>query len=109
VKIPSIPFRTIDWQTVPAEEHSGATGLAIWRTVHLGEVRVRTVEYTPGYRSDHWCEKGHVLLCLEGRLHTDLSDGRHVILDAGMTYLVGDDGTAHRSAAPQGARLFIVD
>jgi hypothetical protein len=109
VKIPKISFQTIDWQTVPAEEHPGASGSAIWRTVHLGEVRVRKVEYSAGYRSDHWCEKGHVLLCLEGCLHTDLSDGRQVILNPGMTYIVGDEGTAHRSTAPQGAQLFIVD
>ncbi len=34
------------------------------------------VEYTAGYVADHWCSKGHILLCTEGELETELADGR---------------------------------
>ena len=51
--------------------------MAYWRTQDFAGVRVRMVEYTPGYISDHWCNKGHVLLCLDGELETELEDGRH--------------------------------
>jgi uncharacterized cupin superfamily protein len=67
------------------------------------------VEYTAGYLADHWCNKGHILLCLEGELHTELDDGRHLVMTPGMSYKVADGAEAHRSSTATGARLFIVD
>jgi len=104
-----IPFETTDWPAVEAVDHPGETGVAIWRTRQLGDVRIRMVEYSPGYRADHWCEKGHILLCLEGELHTELSDGRIVVLTSGMSYQVADGAAPYRSSTPTGAKLFIVD
>jgi len=110
MKIPALPFTVTDWSQVPATEHPGETGLALWRTLDIGELRVRMVEYTPGYRADHWCDRGHVLLVLEGELDTELRDGRIVTLKPGMSYQVSDGGDAsHRSSTRVGARLFIVD
>jgi quercetin dioxygenase-like cupin family protein len=77
--------------------------------VNAGNVRVRLVEYSLGYVADHWCERGHVVHVLEGELVTELRDGRTVTLGAGETYVVADGDGAHRSRAPAGARLFIVD
>jgi quercetin dioxygenase-like cupin family protein len=105
----SLPFTTTDWKSVPTTEHPGATGLAIWRTVEAGDVRVRMVEYSPGYLADHWCKRGHVTLVLEGELNTELEDGRLVTLTPGMTYQVANDTSAHRSRTRTGAKLFIVD
>ena len=31
------------------------------------------VEYSPGYAADHWCSKGHVILCLTGGLDIELA------------------------------------
>jgi hypothetical protein len=107
--IPDIPFQTTDWAAVEATAHEGEKGVAHWRTRHFGDIRVRIVEYSPGYLADHWCEKGHVLLCLEGELHTELKDGRVEILRPGMSYQVGDKSQAHRSYSPNGAKLFVVD
>ena len=109
MQIRDIPFETTDWSQVPVVDHPGVTGVARWRTRQLGDIRVRMVDYSPGYLADHWCEKGHILLCLEGTLHTELSDGRTVVLSPGMSYQVADGITSHRSSAPAGARLFIVD
>ncbi len=58
-----ISFVTTDWSQVEATEHKGVTGVAYWRTQSFGGIRVRMVEYTPGYFADHWCVKGHILLC----------------------------------------------
>jgi len=102
-------FVTTDWSKVEATEHKGETGVATWRTVTFGEIRVRMVEYSPGYLADHWCAKGHVVLCLEGELHTELKDGRSFVLTPGATYLVADEAEAHRSTTKTGAKLFIVD
>lgn len=109
MKISHIPFTTTDWAAVPRVEKSAQAGQAFWRTQQFGDIRVRMVEYTAGYVSDHWCTKGHVLLCLSGELHTELSDGRTFTLTPGMSYQVADDAEPHRSTAPQGATLFIVD
>jgi hypothetical protein len=109
MKLQGIAFGTTDWQAIAPQEQSALAGQAFWRTQQFGEVRVRMVEYTPGYVSDHWCLKGHVLLCLQGELHTELKDGRCFTLKPGMSYQVADNAEPHRSTAPLGATLFVVD
>jgi len=109
MKIQDVPFCTIDWSTVAPTEHPGITGKALWRTFEMGNIRVRLVEYTPGYLADHWCNRGHVLLVLEGELVTELSDGRKFVLTPGTSYQVADDANPHRSSTEGGAKLFIVD
>jgi hypothetical protein len=104
-----IPFGTTDWASVDRTEHAGTTGTAYWRTREYGGIRVRMVEYTPGYLADHWCSKGHILLCLEGELDTELADGRRFVLTPGMSYQVADGAEPHRSRTATGAKLFIVD
>ena len=104
-----IPFATTDWSEVERIEHKGERGLAYWRTRQFSSIRVRMVEYTPGYLADHWCSKGHILLCLEGELHTELQDGRQFVLKPGMSYQVADNAEAHRSSTSLGAKLFVVD
>ena len=109
MKISSIPFGTTDWSLVERTEHRGITGVAYWRTRQFGDVRVRMVEYTAGYLADHWCVKGHILVCLEGELHTELADGRTFVLTSGKSYQVADNAEPHRSSTELGAKLFIVD
>ncbi|MFN7958607.1 MAG: DHCW motif cupin fold protein [Holophagaceae bacterium] len=109
MQMTGIPFGTTDWSTLEPTRHSGETGLALWRTCSFGPIRVRMMEYTPGYSADHWCRKGHILLCLEGELHTELEDGRRFTLKPGMSYQVADEAEPHRSSTSTGAKLFIVD
>lgn len=104
-----IPFGTTDWSQVARTEHAGETGVAGWRTRQFGAVRVRMVDYSPGYLADHWCSKGHILLVLEGTLETELADGRRFVMTAGQSYQVADGAEPHRSRTSTGARLFIVD
>ena len=109
MQLNAIPFGITDWSQIEPTVHPGQSGVAHWRTCQFGEVRVRLVEYSPGYLADHWCRKGHILLGLEGRLDTELEDGREFTLTAGMSYQVADKAEAHRSSTAVGARLFIVD
>ncbi|MFN7571783.1 MAG: DHCW motif cupin fold protein [Betaproteobacteria bacterium] len=109
MRIDNLPFGTTDWSAIEPTVHPGETGTALWRTRQFGDVRVRMVEYSPGYLADHWCSKGHFLLCLEGRLETELADGRHTTLLPGMSYQVADNAEPHRSSTAIGAKLFIVD
>ena len=71
MRIRELPFEVTDWSNVAATTHPGETGTALWRTRQCGDVRVRMVEYSPGYLADHWCRKGHFLLCIDGELRTD--------------------------------------
>ena len=105
----NIPFCTTNWSQIEPVEHPGESGLAIWRTQQFDTIRVRLVEYTPSYRADHWCKKGHILFCLEGELHTELADGRQFVLTPGMSYQVADNAEPHRSSTRTGVRLFIID
>lgn len=109
MQMTGIPFVLTDWTQVERTERKGESGIAYWKIRHFGEVRVRMVEYMPGYRADHWCSKGHVLLCIDGQLHTELRDGRTFTLTPGMSYQVADNAEAHRSSTATGAKLFIVD
>jgi len=110
VKIPACPFTVADWAQIEPTVHNGETGLAYWRTLNIGDIRVRHVEYTPGYLANHWCDRGHILFVLEGEIISELKDGRTFTLSAGMSYQVSDFGdAAHRSFTPKGAKLFIVD
>ena len=109
MEMSGIPLGVTDWSKIEPTEHKGESGCAYWRTRHFGEIRVRMVEYTPGYLADHWCVKGHILLCTEGELQTELKDGRRFILTPGMSYQVGDNAEPHRSYTKVGAKLFIVD
>lgn len=110
MKIPQHPFTSVDWSKVPQTTHPGEKGTAYWRTLTVGNIRIRCVEYTPGYLADHWCDRGHILFVHEGEIESELKDGRRFILSAGMSYQVSDHGdAAHRSFSPKGAKLFIVD
>ncbi len=109
MRISAISFGTTDWDLVARTEHQGERGVGYWRTKVFGEIRVRMVEYTPGYRADHWCVKGHILLCIDGELHTELKDGRVFTLRPGMSYQVADGAEPHRSFTDTGAKLFVVD
>jgi quercetin dioxygenase-like cupin family protein len=109
LKLSSFPFQTLDWSSIPKEEHKGETGIAYWQVQQVNDIRVRMVEYSTGYKADHWCNKGHIILCLEGEMNTELEDGCVMNLQKGMCYFVGDNNEAHRTTSSAGCKLFIVD
>ena len=102
-------FNTTDWNSIPVTEHHGETGTARWQTIQHGGLRIRVVEYSKNYRSDHWCQKGHILYCLDGEMTTELSDGRVFRLKKGMSYEVTDGTNAHRSCSENGVKVLIID
>jgi len=109
MRIDNIPFQTTDWLSVAPTSHKGDAGLATWRTKQFDDIRVRLVDYSPGYVADHWCSKGHIIFCVDGAMTTELKDVRSFELKAGQSYQVADNDGAHRSRSISGARLFIVD
>lgn len=105
----NIPFQTIDWSAIPKTEHKGATGIAYWQTMQFDGLRVRVVEYSAGYLADHWCEKGHIVYCLEGDVINELKNGNSSSLTKGMSYIVSDELSSHRSTTKNGVKLLIID
>lgn len=105
----NIPFQTVDWSQIEQSEHRGETGNAIWQTLQFDGLRVRIVEYSPGYMADHWCKKGHIVHCLEGEFVSELKNGATFLLKRGMTYIVSDNLSEHRSVSRTGVRLLIID
>jgi hypothetical protein len=105
----NIPFQTIDWSSIEKTEHKGENGLAFWQTLQLPGLRIRLVEYSKGYLADHWCQKGHIVHCLEGDFITELSTGQKTKLSKGGMYVVSDDLSSHRSFSENGVKLLIVD
>lgn len=105
----NIPFQVIDWTKIAKTEHKGDTGLAYWQTTQFEGLRIRIVEYTKGYLADHWCQKGHIVHCLEGEFVSELQNGEKDSLTKGMTYVVTDDLSSHRSFSENGVKLLIID
>ena len=105
----NIPFQTIDWTKIPKTEHKGETGIAYWQTIQFEGLRIRIVEYSKGYIADHWCTKGHIVHCLEGDFVSELNNENKFILTKGMTYVVTDDLSSHRSTTENGVKLLIID
>lgn len=104
-----IPFQSIDWSNIEKTEHKGESGVAYWQTLQFPGLRVRVVEYSPGYLADHWCRKGHIVHCLEGDFVSELSTGEKIKLIKGQSYVVSDDLSSHRSISDHGVKLLIVD
>jgi len=104
-----IPFQTIDWTSVPRTEHKGETGTSFWQTLQFGGLRLRIVEYSAGYLADHWCQKGHIVHCIEGSFISELDNGEAFRLREGMTYIVSDGMSSHRSVSETGVKLLIID
>jgi hypothetical protein len=105
----NIPFQTIDWQGIPKVEYPGTTGCAYWQTLQFSGLRIRIVEYSKGYLADHWCTKGHIVHCLEGEFTSELNNGERLVLKKGMTYIVSDELSAHRSSTKDGVKVMIID
>jgi len=105
----TIPFQTIDWSQIEKTEHPGETGIAHWQTLQLSSLRIRKVTYSENYIADHWCQKGHIVHCLEGEFISELQDGQKFTLSKGMTYVVSDDASSHRSITTKGVELLIID
>ena len=109
MKISGIPFGVTDWSRIERTEHPGETGTSFWRTRQFGDMRVRIMEYTAGYRTGYWCSKGHVFFCIEGELEVELEDGRKFLLTPGMSFQVADEADRHRNYTRIGAKFFVVD
>ena len=104
-----IPFQKIDWTAIEKIIHPGETGTAFWQTVQYAGLSIRLVEYTAGYSADHWCKKGHIVHCLSGAFVSELETGEVFELTAGMSYVVSDELSAHRSFTKEGVQLLIID
>jgi hypothetical protein len=104
-----IPFQTIDWTTIEKEVFKGETGAALSQTIEFAGLRIRLVEYSAGYTADHWCQKGHIVYCVEGEFATELSTGVNVALQKGDAFVVSNDLSSHRTVSEKGAKIFIVD
>lgn len=105
----NIPFQAIDWTSIEKVKYKGETGFALWQTIQFGGLRIRLVEYSNGYLADHWCQKGHIVYCLEGEFISELSTGEKITFKKDDTYIVSDERSSHRSISENGVKLLIID
>lgn len=105
----TLPFQTINWNSIEKVEYKGESGVALWQTAQFDGLRIRLVEYSEGYLADHWCRKGHIVHCLEGEFVSELITGEKVKLTKDQTYVVSDQVSSHRSFSATGVKLLIID
>ncbi len=67
------------------------------------------VEYSANYQADHWCDKGHILLVLNGEFVLEFEDGGSETLGRGKRYSDAANTRAQRVVTNGGAKVFIVD
>jgi quercetin dioxygenase-like cupin family protein len=87
MKRPPLPFTVTNWRCC-SNRSSRRDQTRHLAHLHPRRFGVRRVEYTAGYRADHWCDLGHVLYVLEGELDTELRNGRKFKLLPGMSYQI---------------------
>ncbi|MEJ7627821.1 MAG: DHCW motif cupin fold protein [Ferruginibacter sp.] len=109
MELPVFPFQLLNWDSVSAEEHLGTTGKSTWKVIQMGNIRIRLVEYSAGYKANHWCSKGHIIYCIQGQMETELADKRVFAIKSGNGYMVGEENESHSSSSREGCVLFIVD
>ncbi|MEO5996415.1 MAG: DHCW motif cupin fold protein [Chitinophagaceae bacterium] len=105
----NIPYQMIDWSLIKKATFKGETGIAYWQTIQFFGLRIRLVEYSKDYLADHWCQKGHIVHCLEGSFVSELENGEKFLMNKGMTYVVSDELSSHRSVSDTGVKLLIID
>jgi hypothetical protein len=109
INLNNIPFQLTDWTKIPVVEQKGESGTVSSQTLQLGDLRIRMVEYSENYKADHWCQKGHIIYCIEGEMITELDNGEEFILSKGMSYQVSDELSSHRTYSKNGVKLFVID
>ncbi len=105
----NIPFQTIDWSMVPITEQKGERGVAYSKTTQFQGLQIRIVEYSGGYAADHWCDKGHIVYCLEGELIIELKDDINYKLTEGMMFVISDELSSHRLVSETKVKVLIID
>ncbi len=109
MKFGNVPFTVTDWTKLSSVGIRGERGKAVSKELNQGSARVRLVDYSADYKSDHWCTKGHIVLVLEGDLTIELNDGMSYELEGDMSLQVGDDVVPHLVRSKGGARVIIFD
>jgi hypothetical protein len=104
-----VPFQAIAWDALAATSHPGEAGTATMREVEVGPLRLRCIDYSAGYRSDHYCELGHVAFVVEGEIEILMHGRAPSRLVAGASFAVGSHMEPHSVVSPRGAKLFVVD
>ena len=105
----NIPFTKVDWSDIIKNENHGMSGTVFQQVIQYPGLRIRIVEYSAGYISDHWCQKGHIVHCLEGSFESEMEEGEKFDISEGMSYVVSDEMSSHRSSTLNGVKLLIID
>lgn len=110
MQIISEPYSVIDWDNIPIEKQPGEKGFAWSRTFKAENIRIVLVEYSPDFKADHWCCRGHVLHLLDGEMSIELKDGSMISLIKGMSCCLSDHNSiAHKPFTGKGALLLVID
>ncbi len=105
----SIPFLTLNWGKIEKIEHKGETGTSFIQSIRLNYIRIRIIEYSAVYIAAHWCQKGHIVHCLEGEFFSILENSDGFVLKKNMSFVVSEGMSSHRIASVSGAKLLIID
>ena len=99
-----------DWSSLVSESVEGLSGNSRSKSIKYGNIRMRTMEYSPGFEADHWCPRGHIIFVLEGEITIKLKDETEQKISKGMSFICGDNETnPHMVYSKKGAFVIIID
>ncbi len=110
MKLENFPIGVVKWSRTPAVIQAGETGTATTRTCELGNITLRIVVFSSGFKSDHWCNKGHIVYVISGSFVIEHEDEIRTELSAGESWHAPDDARSpHRVLCEVGATVLIFD
>jgi len=105
----NINTQLIDWESTAPIETKGKTGVNTAHEFSSGGYKIRLLVYSSNYESDHWCEKGHIIHCIEGSMMLKIKDRKDIYLSAGKSLLLGEGDHHMAVTGDVSAKIFIID
>lgn len=102
-------FAHHEWSSVPVTKHPGVIGTAFEQELVAGPFRIRKVRYGAEYHTDHWCQRGHIVLVVAGTLEIELRDARTIRAAAGDVFWISEQKYPHRVCSAGGAEIYVID
>jgi hypothetical protein len=109
MELTNLNTQLIDWDSITPIETKGKTGINTAQEFSGGGYKIRLSVYSAKYESDHWCEKGHIIHCIDGSMIMKIRDNEDVYLTAGKSLLLGEGDQHMAVTGDDPAKIFIID
>jgi mannose-6-phosphate isomerase class I len=105
----NINSKFIGWDKIEPVETKGETGFNTSKEFHINNIRIMMSEYSANYKSSAWCNRGHIIYCVDGEMNIILKDKENFNLRTGDSLILAENDSHIAVTGAQPAKIFIVD